>query len=172
MLFSVPLSMRSGLVKMAVRMKNSYLVKWEFADTDAHFRWCGLCATLPTVLLPSGSTSWAIFNASVVAMSVLHGHTTMFIVSCFSIYFMIIRLIYKIWRHFKNWISMVLNVAYKIRLYNLPGFQYLVVVHLLGLWQFQVDRSVWDHIHLVTWPLTWWGNHVLLPLFLPAYSGL
>ncbi len=57
MLFSVPLSMRSGLVKMAVRMKNSYLVKCEFADTGAHFMCCGLCATLPIVLLPSGSTS-------------------------------------------------------------------------------------------------------------------
>ena len=39
----------------------------------------------PKVLFPSGSTSWAILRASVVAMSTLHGTTTKLIVSLFSI---------------------------------------------------------------------------------------
>uniref|UniRef100_A0A0E9XPZ6 Uncharacterized protein n=1 Tax=Anguilla anguilla TaxID=7936 RepID=A0A0E9XPZ6_ANGAN len=55
--FSVPLSTRSGLVRIA------------------------------RVLFPSGSTSCAIFKASVVAMSTLHGTTTNIMVSVFPIKF-------------------------------------------------------------------------------------
>ncbi len=66
----------------------------------------------------------------------------------------------------------LLNVACKSRLYDPPCLQYLVVALLMGLWRFQADRSVWDHTHLVTWPLTWWAHHIFLPLFLPPHSEL
>jgi len=67
--------------------------KMSIFDTGAHKSKLFGESALPIVLLPSGSTSCAIFNASVVAMSVLQGTTTRFIVSCFSINFVMSLLI-------------------------------------------------------------------------------
>ena len=92
---SVPLSTRSGLVKIPERGREgggarervrerarareivNYLKKLGKVSLFKN----QLC--LPKVLSPSGSTSCAIFRASVVAMSTLLGTTTKLIVSCF-----------------------------------------------------------------------------------------
>jgi hypothetical protein len=54
---------------------------------------CHLPLFLPMVLSPSGSTSWAMLRASVVAMSTLLGTTTRLMVSCFWMYVLISLLI-------------------------------------------------------------------------------